>query len=156
MTNEGVFPGLAEELHRNLTLQKEHFGFVVTQINHEIGINNDDFDLIAVTRKGYTNWMDNTKINYSGKKEGLLILLSFWVGNNDNCHNAEHLRFKELSSYPLFLQKTTPEKDFKGVMRYEYALDFGCDADGAARLISEILQKVYLVPLSENIEFYLL
>ena len=37
---------------------------------------------------------------------------------------------------------------------YEYAIDFGEDAEGAARLVSEILTKVYGVSVEENVDMF--
>ena len=47
-----------------------------------------------------------------------------------------------LSSYQLFTQHISIIKKRK---RYEYAIDFGKDADGAARLLSEIYEKVFRI-----------
>ena len=159
MTNEGVFPGLAEELRRNLRLQKENQDEpVVTDIDREFGKveNPEDSYLSCVLRTGYAAWQDDSLIDSYGKTEGLIIVFSFpyHLNNKDEDDYVEqtrHLRFKELDSFQLFTERILNYNLDEDYTLHQYALDFGSDADGAARLISEIIQKVYLVPLSERI-----
>ena len=37
---------------------------------------------------------------------------------------------------------------------YEYFIDFGEDAEGAARLISKVWNEVYEIPFDANVEYY--
>ncbi len=158
MTNEGVFPGLAEELHRNLRLQKDNPDVVVTDI--EFNFRNvgsaTEYNCLSVLRTGRALWQDDSPIDSYGKTDGFVINVHF-IYNPDNPTQEDrvvleqHLRFKELDCFQLFTEQNFVYED--GVIEmFEYALDFGCDPEGAARLISEIIQKVYSVPLSEKID----
>ena len=156
MTNEGVFPGLAEELRRNLKIQRNNPDVVATDIYFNKVGSTSDYDAIGVLRTGGALWQDDSPIDNYGKTDGFVIVFNFdYDPNNpteeDKVELEQHLRFKKLNCFQLFTEQNFVHKD--GVLEmFEYALDFGCDPEGAARLISEIIQKVYLVPLSEKID----
>ena len=157
MTNEGVFPGLAEELRRNLKIQRNNPDVVATDIYFNKVGSTSDYDAIGVLRTGMALWQDGSRIDSYGKTDGFVIVFNFnYDPNNPTVEDRivefeRHLRFKELDCFQLFTELHLFSDD--GVLEmFEYALDFGSDPEGAARLISEIIQKVYLVPLSEKID----
>lgn len=60
-------------------------------------------------------------------------------------------KFEQLSSFPLFESKVSRDYDEDSSTElwcYQYAIDFGQDVEGAARLISEIANKVFDCPLN--------
>ena len=72
-------------------------------------------------------------------------------------NDSDLSKFKKLDSFPLFTSHynqnfiTDTGDELYG---YEYAIDFGEDAEGAARLVSEILTKVYGVSVEENVDMF--
>ncbi len=147
MTSDGVFPGLVEELRQNFKLQEKHpMDFVCTDIVLEDKKNNT-FYTLSVLRTGRTVWYDGKKFDSFGKTQGFII--GFKLRKDVDVDQKQHERFKELDCYPLFTYREVISDHLD-----EYMLDFGEDAEGAARLISDIIQKVYLVPLFENLEMH--
>lgn len=161
-TNDSVtFPGLAAELKRNLKLQKENPNvFVATDLcsKREDGSG----ETLSILNTGNCNWADGHEINISNYKNGLIIDMSFDTlvdGNGNDDWSKKQMKnleaFKKLDSFPLFTGHTCNYTAY-GQERYcrEYAIDFGNDAEGAARLISEILQKVYGWTINTNFDMY--
>lgn len=150
--NSGVFPGLIEELNRNLKLQEENPGAAVaTDLLKNV---NTDFISIISIMSGLT-WCDGTvspEFDGSDKKQ-LCITLYFGtytdvseprVKKFNQGEDAKLAKFRQLDSFPLFTPHSCAYVDELGNSRYarEYAINFGEDAEGAARLVSEILIKV--------------
>lgn len=164
LSNTEVFPGLIKELEQNLAMQEQGDKATVTDIYRANGVKGNECCL-SVLRTGKCCWSDDQNILLSKSNKGLVIVLGFdtYVDTSDldnvefnkECERELNL-FKQLPSYELF----TPHNCFytndwgDKQKAIEYAIDFGEDAEGAARLISEILIKVYEVPLDENLEFY--
>ena len=149
--NDAVFPGLIEELNRNLKLQDENPGVCVsTDLYKEMG----DGDRSCISIMSSLIWQDETESpefdNSKGKKQ-LCIVIGFdtytdvqsWKEFNDKMDN-QLAKFRQLDSFPLFTAHNCSYTDSYGMSRYgrEYAVNFGEDAEGAARLVSEILIKV--------------
>lgn len=157
-----VYPGLLNELKRNLKFQRSSSKCVVTDIRWII---NGRHFCINVMRPGYLGWMDGTPINIrwkgrtNGNRSGLCVVLNFDPYTDSSFDpeynrqmNEQLSRFKAVSSFPLFTSHTCTVMDSKKNERYarEYAIDFGQDAEGAAALIGEILNKVKRVAPSDN------
>lgn len=164
LSNTEVFPGLIKELEQNLAMQEQGDESTVTDICRANNIK-DNYACLCVLRTGECVWADDQDIILSKSNKGLVIALDFstYVDTSDSeCikFNKEEERklnlFKQLPSFELFTPHNCFYKDEDGEQRkgMEYAIDFGEDAEGAARLISEILIKVFDVPLDENLEFY--
>ena len=148
LNDNAVFPGLVEELKRNLELQSENpKDWVSTDL-----YKNFDNRCECLNITNLLPWEDGTvSPEFDGKKKGLCIALGFDtymdVANykefNDEM-DAKLARFRQLDSFPLFTAHNCTYKDVIGCSRYEraYAINFGEDAEGAARLVSEILIKV--------------
>lgn len=159
LTNAKVFPGLIENLKRNLKLQNTYYETVVTDII--AGYANEVIS-ISVLRTGFAIWHDHQKITLGSGNKGFIISIPFKQGVRGielsengfevlNKHNERQNRFKSLDCYQLF---TVYDSIVNGVIIREYAIDFGEDVEGAARLISEILQKVFLVPEIDSLGLY--
>lgn len=163
--NREVFPGFIKELKQNLALQKQGNKGIATDIYRapEKGIG--DGYLACVLRTGKCIWHDNQNIRLSNSDKGLVIVLDFspLVETSDSEAieinkqiEARFERFKKLPSFELFTSHLCYMTESNGYKRKgrQYAIDFGEDAEGAARLLSEIFTKVEEVPLDENIEYY--
>lgn len=148
LNNNAVFPGLVEELKRNLKLQSENpKDAVATDLNKYF---DNRWECLCIMRG--LRWEDGTvSPEFDGSKKGLCIGLSFTtymdVANNKEFNDemdAQLARFRQLDSFSLFTAHNCTYKDGYGCSRYarEYAINFGEDAEGAARLVSEILIKV--------------
>ena len=151
LNDNAVFPGLVEELKRNLKLQSE---------NPKVAVSTDllkKFDnrreLLCIMNG--LIWKDGTvSPEFDGSKKGLCIVLGFdtymdftddpaFKNYNDE-QDAQLAKFRQLDSFPLFTAHNCTCKDGYGCSLYgrSYAINFGEDAEGAARLVSEILIKV--------------
>ncbi len=165
-TNDSAtFPGLAAELKRNLQLQEKNpEKSVITDLNtkkEDTGYS----ESISILRSGKCCWSDDQDIDISDSKNGLIITTVFHtyidVEDDDDLQFNQRVEkqleaFKKLDSFPLFTSHICNYTDQRGYERYgrEYAIDFGNDAEGAARLISEILQKVYGWTMGTNFDMY--
>lgn len=150
--NSGVFPGLIEELNRNLKLQEENPGVGVATDLQKM-VNNTECTCICIMSG--LKWLDGTvspEFDGSDKKQ-LCIALVFSTCTDvsepvlkefNQGQDAELAKFRQLDSFPLFTPHSCAYVDEQGNSRYEreYAINFGEDAEGAARLVSEILIKV--------------
>jgi len=166
-SNAEVFPGLIAELEQNLRLQESNPNVnVVTDIWREkekvakwtSGL------LISVGRSGYSQWVDGKPINNSGEKTGLCICLNFeqalknWARQDEEVKmneikSSQIKKFKKLKCYSLFTYNSCKyEVNVTPYVSYEYAIDFGRDIEGAARLISEIMRNVLDVTSADNPE----
>lgn len=134
LNNDDVLPGLINHLKQNLVLQKEG-KFPTTDIMWSWF---DEYDCISVlAQKNRCVWLDKTEILHDDTTEGFLILLSFNIEDSDE--QRMESQFRKLPSFKLFTQHT----NFLDNRTYsEYAISFGQDVEGAARIISEILLEV--------------
>ena len=164
MNDDYVFPGLKEQLEKNLKLQIEHPNLpVATEVFWEF--RDGSVNPFSIRRSGsLAGWSDNTPIDLESRDNGLRIALDFCKFNDSSAHkefnnrmDSKLSKFKKLDSFPLFTShychsiNPVDETERYG---YQYALDFGEDVEGAARLVSEILTKVYGVSLEENFYMY--
>lgn len=146
-SNDTVFPGLIEELRRNLKLQEENPNIAVsTDLYIKINGYQDAISILNGLR-----WHDGTiSPGFDGTdKQQLCISFGFDTysnvdGDYNNKMDAQLAKFRQLDSFPLFTPHNGAYTDRQGYSRYgrEYAINFSRDAEGAARLVSEILIKV--------------
>ena len=125
----------------------------MTDIDFKITLVDDpdgDIRSISVLRTSLAAWDDDILIDCHGKTEGLVIALSFIPSyDEERCEE----KFNSLDCAQLFEHRECPDSNYTpALIVSQYAIDFGEDAEGAARLISEILQKVYSVPLTQRLE----
>lgn len=156
--NDAIIAGLIPELKRNLQLQKDNpLGTVITTDIFKL---NDDGSCASMNIHSsgcQLAWADDTIASFPTDKRGFRIAVDFSTYAVDNTlidvntlrdfnskMDAELARFQRLDSFPLFTPHQGAVTDDQGAARYgrEYAIDFGQDVEGAARLISEILIKV--------------
>ncbi len=165
MSNDQVFPGLVQNLKTHLHMQRAYPNEVVkTHIFREKGkqVNTGSFALCVIKLNG--TWHNKQPIFPGRQSEiGLCIVpdTSTYVDdlNNREYNNQMDMRlerFQQLDCFSLFTPHQCYMTDGYGNKRKErmFAINFGQDAEGAARLISEILVKVYQVPLNERIEIF--
>lgn len=120
LTNDEVIPGLIEELTGNLECQKEYPNENVTT---------EIYDPNGIDEKGTLSCEKVIQISNFPDQQGLhfdLVIPEYGEGWNV---------FSKLESYPLFTRKAL-EHNWA-----EYCINFGNDAEGAARLVSELLNK---------------
>jgi len=151
LSNAQVYPGLIDHLRYNLQLQRQNPGAVVySGIGGElkggldlfIGNSSPATDSIPVSDTPHLYvaiyFNRNSQLNEDAKQ--------YWTKKLET--------FKSLDCYPLFTFKETTVGDADGSAEwidYWYTIDYGQDVEGAARLTSELLQKVYSIPLSEGL-----
>lgn len=150
--NSEVFPGLITELKKNLKLQEENKGVAVsTDIKWKNDATGDILCVNILSASSELIFLDGTPMNIGAKAKGLIVVFGFetfadnsqWSEFNGRM-DAQLKEFKQLKSFPLFTSHYGPFVDVDGLKRLgrEYAIHFGEDAEGAARLISEVLIKV--------------
>ena len=159
-----TFPGLINALKLNLQLQENNEeDLVVTDIVGPVTVNDKGRgDIGCVLRNGYICFMDHSPVP-SKSKDGICISFAFAPYLDDEnakefntIVEAWHKRFKTLDCYPLFMERICFYTDEYGSKRkcYEHFIDFGKDAEGAARLISKVWKEVFEIPFDANIEYY--
>jgi len=153
-SNIEVFPELAQYLRQQLLLhEKNPNKDIWTEIETE-----SEIGLPTIELKGKCFWHDEQKIEFDGDNSGLCLLLNFPVyeaedqKENNFVENERLQRFRDLDIFPSFI----PHKSYDdGDCHREYAMDLGSDIEKASLAISEILQKVYLIPLSEELNIFI-
>ena len=158
LTNDKVYAGLIDALKQNLDRQELSDSAVETCICYKssptVKLSRKRHGVATVFRSGSTTWSDGDPIKLGDKNRGLVIKFSFDIhaeGNDisDERIEKQHLEFKTLGSFPLFSFHSGIYVRPGSSIRFrsqEYAIDFGQDIEGAARLISEVLSKVYGIP----------
>ena len=158
LTNDKVYAGLIDALQKNLDRQELSDATVETGIFYKssptVKLSRKRHGVATVFRSGSTTWSDGDPIKIGDKNRGLVIKFSFdkhAEGNDVSDERIEkrHQKFKALDSFPLFTFHTGIYMRLGSSSRFrsqEYAIDFGHDVEGAARLISEVLSKVYGIP----------
>ncbi len=153
LNNDAVFPGLVEELKRNLKLQSENpADWVSTDLSKLVECEGDEIGEY-LNIMSYVIWADDTASpEFSRGKKQLCIGFSFEkfidipeLKESNDREDAKLAKFRQLDSFPLFTAHNCTVEDEDGVLGYEreFAINFGEDAEGAARLVSDILVKVY-------------
>ena len=161
LNNDKVIPGLIKHLEQNLILQQKNNTWVATDIYWKMG--DGRYGSFSVMRQGKSTWSDGTDICITDQTQGLLVTLDFnpyidpgYDGYNNYMMIAEE-KFKKLPSFNLFTPHRCFYTDESGHKHNssEYAIYFGDDVEGAARIVSEILEKVHDLNLNDNsIEIY--
>ena len=158
LTNDKVYAGLIDALKQNLDRQELSDSAVETGIFYKssptVKLSRKRHGVATVFRSGSTTWSDGDPIKLGDKDRGLVIKFSFDKHAEDNDVSDErierqHQEFRALGSFPLFTSHTGIYMRPGSSSRFrsqEYAIDFGQDVEGAARLISEVLSKVYGIP----------
>lgn len=154
-----VLPGLVEQLKQNLAAQKS----VAYQNAEQSWVSTDMYVYSAAytnNKQGIACVMNTNIIVFQNDVRafpekvgpGLAVSFSFCPYVDESldpafnaAENSAHQKFKQLACFPLFKSSTCVFDGLQGVKQwaYEYAIDFGEDAEGAARLLSDIAINVF-------------
>jgi hypothetical protein len=136
LESSDALPGLSQELKRNLDLQNSFQDeLVVTDIY------NGYVHSASVISTNQIRFIDDTLCFPTSDNIGLAIIFSFWVPIEEK-ENSNYTKFRRLLFFDLFTSHTSINSvNGKTYRIYEYVIDFGKDADGASRLISQVLQE---------------
>ncbi len=148
-----TLPGLTDHLRSNISSQRNTNDIVTTDILVHDDIYAGGKNAIAAVINT-SRLLSQDDILFFPEKTGPGLAVSFSFapyvdGTLDPDYNAReeqaHQRFKTLPSFPLFKSHVSIGQDSYGNRErvYEYAIDFGEDAEGAARLLSEVAIKVH-------------
>lgn len=165
LDDKATFPGLIEALTMNIQLQNSSNN-VATDIVGPINGRKSDY-VACVLKSGNAAFMDGTKISSKSIK-GLCVVFSFCfytdpIGhkNYNKISEENYIRFGALDCFPLFKEHSCTINSGQirsGISEEqnvtEYFIDFGEDAEGAARMLSRILQEVYGLDIENKIEYY--
>lgn len=158
-----TYPGLINALKLNLQLQKSTEEPVATDIIGPVTNNKRDY-IGNILRSGCISYVDSSPAP-SESKNGISIIFSFplYLGKLEKefeQYNVdikyEHERFKTLDCFPIFMEHISFYTDSDGnkMKEYEYFIDFGEDAEGAALLLTKVWKEVYKIHFDANIEYY--
>jgi hypothetical protein len=146
-----VLPGLLDALKQNLGIQEENPSLmVVTDVFKEVSMAQMSIGKKSVlasvikylaTHDGKIFFRD---IDVNDGKQHLMVAFGF--DRELFVDRQAHDRFKKLGSYELFTCR-------KSGNIYEYAIDFGEDAEGAARILSEALHTVHKIPYGTQLNY---
>lgn len=135
LDNSRIFDTLLSKLKLSLQMreQSSHFKPVAVDIYKYPFIH-----ICSVVQSGSCTYADGTPIPRSSSK-GMIVVFQFDKDTID-----KQMKFKGLDCYPLFTERDSIVNilGFKSLIT-EYYINFGNDAEGAARLLSDILIKVY-------------
>ena len=157
LNNDKVLPGLIKHLERNLAIQKKEIAITdISWIDQ-----NGDKPTISVLTQSNAAWSDRRDIEISDANDGLIIALSFdyYADSSTESQQINRLakyqeqKFKKLPSFELFTPHNSIIYDDDvecQITVHEYAIYFGHDAEGAARIISEILVEVMDIKLDDS------
>ena len=159
--NSEVFPGLISELKKNLKLQEDNKGVDVSTVIFWVNAAGDIGNDYINSASSENLFMDGTPMNLGPKSKGLIVTFDFSTPITDDSEiseitDAELKKFKQLKSFPLFTShydSFVSEEGIK-VLGRQYVIHFGEDAEGAARLISEVLTKVKGLKPTDSYDFY--
>lgn len=153
-----ILPGLVVNFKQNLKIQEEYNGeLVATQIlwtdEDSKWKEGGSWDGVIISSPNHSTFFDNTVINTEDAVALIFKLTLFTLENESEFpHNSQNEKykkmieeFKQLASFPLFSSHISEYVDDTGGKWkvWDYYINFGKDAEGAARLISEILVKLY-------------
>ncbi|MDR1181493.1 MAG: hypothetical protein LBL13_05915 [Bacteroidales bacterium] len=159
LNNSKVLPGLIEELEENLRLQRENSSIsVVTDINREIStgqaILGNRTTIASVLSSLQTS---DGKVFFPEADDGrphLMIAFMFDSESGGIVVKNEQKRFENLDCIDLFTRHKKVTNMIYNLGIFEYAIDFGEDVEGAARIISTVLRKVFKVNNSTELQYY--
>ena len=141
LNNNAVLPGLIKELEKNLNLQQSDNG-VITEVYM-------DDKMIGSIQSSKTLTGFNGDYFPDAETPSLATEFAFGISDSDDPDSkiecARQEKFEHLQSYPLF--ESSADK-FYDTTVYQYVINFGQDVEGAARLFSEVANKVYDCPLN--------
>lgn len=157
LSDSYAFPDLFVELKKNLELQTRNPEIVATMI---LWVDETGSNRVMISSTGF-EWADDSAIEIGDDDASLLILLEFPTyldaefSTTNKLIDEQLAKFRSLQSFPLFMSHTcSSENDGEDYISREYAIDFGNDADGATKLVSEILIKVFGLKPTDNYDIF--
>jgi hypothetical protein len=148
-----VFKGLEKALNRNLELQRS--------TNHTVGITTDIYVeqygevknyCLASVIKGLVTLNGKTFFPaVEGDGNDHLMVVFVFRPDWESGGELRLRKFRNLDIYELFTEEIEWNN---GTKCYEYAIDFGNDAKGAAQLLSKVIHEVFSIPYETNLDCY--
>ena len=159
LNNDAVIPGLINQLEKNLRIQESGETAGTDMYINDTTRPSGKSQFCFVTEAGGLAFADDQQAfpNAGGASLATLFIFNIYDNPSISPINTErHNRFKALPSFPLFTCHTTYGSDDNGenLTAYEYAINFGRDVEGTARLISEISNKVFDLDLDQPLDCY--
>jgi ribosomal protein L32 len=149
-SNIKVLPGLIAALKQNLEIQKENpAAAVATDVIREVSVLKAGIGGSSILASVINNLLTNDgkvffpEVDMNDGKPHLMVAFAF--DKHLLVDKQTHNKFKKLRSFELF---TCYDKGC-----YEYAIDFGEDIEGAARILSEVLHEVYSVGYGTRLDY---
>ena len=156
INNETVIPGLIDQLEKNISLQGS-VKIAGTDLYYKT--NGETKSFCFVSSASTIGFQDDELAFPNSNGSSLATVFTFDIYDDasiDPIERERHNRFKMLASFPLFTPHTSSCVDNKGnsLTAYEYAIDFGKDVEGTARLISEVASNVFGLDTTQPIDCY--
>jgi len=166
ISDHNILPGLSEALKENIRLQKENKDLTVATDIYGQYFTKENYLFASIVSTKQLRFRNNTKA-FPNSKNGIGVVFCFEI-NSFNLLDKEdmfvieskkiqamHEKFKSLEIFNLFTSHVTSGKKVltDEDKYYEYVVDFGEDAEGAARLLSDVLNQVYDIPNEAQLEY---
>jgi hypothetical protein len=158
-----TFPGLIAELKQNLDLQKEHpYEAVCTDIAGP-QVPNVTFNFLCniLATRCFIDGNNNHRFpNADNERLAVGIAFATYLDSDHESFNEferkRHAKFQQLDCFELFKHKSEICTDGGGYKRNQqtYYIDFGSDAVGTARLISNILLQIDDLDINTPLSYY--
>ena len=165
ISNHGILSGLSEALKENIRLQKENKDLTVATDIYGQYFTKENYLFASIVSTKHLRFRNGTKA-FPNSKNGIGVIFCFEVKSfklldkedvlvkENKKIQAMHERFKGLEIFNLFTSHATSEKVLTDEDKfYEYVVDFGEDAEGAARLLSDVINQVYGIPNDAQLEY---
>jgi hypothetical protein len=152
-------PGLINQLEKNLRLQESGKCGATDLYFNDPTTPSGKRSFCFVTNAGLLGYQDDQLAFPNTSGASLATVFVFDIFNDVTISPItieKHNRFKALASFPLFTCHTTYGSTDNGenLVVYEYAINFGRDVEGTARLISEISNKVFDYDLGQPLDCF--
>ena len=147
-----MLPGLLNALQQNIGIQKENPNLmVVTDVYKEVSLGQKYIGKSSVLASVLKHLATQDgkqffpEIDINDGEQHLMVAFVF-DRHGGIAQTQAHDRFKKLKSFELFTCRK------KGSV-YEYAIDFGEDAEGAARILSEAIHAVHKINYGTQLDY---
>ena len=145
-----IFQGLVGALKRNLDLQKATN--YTTAVSTDICVERNGKNIFVASVVDLLLALDETVFFPTKDDDKEHLMITFHYAPDSVSGDELRLRkFRNLDIYELFTEHISI---INGIKWYEYAIDFGGDVEGAARLISKVIHEVESIPYEAKIECY--
>lgn len=169
LSGHGALLGLSKALKDNLQLSKQNPNDPVATDVYGKYLATEDYNFVSVIPSDRLIFQNGRTV-FPESKSGLGVIFSFTINNlkedglggydkifveEDKRIKKAHENFRKLEIFELFSSNVSKVNNgFIGKSDcYEYAIDFGKDADGAARLISDVLNNIFDVSYDATLKY---